>query len=134
MSEIKPPIAAAIAEIRAAYRERQVDFEPDGSGGAFVRVDGIDIGPKYSPQLVWIGFQIVYTYPFADVYPHYFPHELKRVDGQPLGEAIHANQTFTRQSCSVPATMVSRKSNKRDPQTETAAVKLAKVIEWVRNR
>ncbi len=83
---------------------------------------------------MWVGFQIVFQYPFADVYPHYFPAELRRTDGNGLGEGFHANNTFTRPSGSETAMMVSRRSNKRDPATETAAIKLAKVIDWIRSR
>lgn len=131
---MKAAVETAIAEIRAAYPGHQVDVEPDGSGGAFVRVSGIDIGPKYSPQVVWVLFLIVHTYPFADVYPHYFPVELRRADGQPLGEAIHPNNSICPPSGQITATMVSRRSPRRDPTKETAAIKLAKVIEWLRNR
>jgi len=134
VSAIKPEVNEAIAEIRAGHPGHQVDFEPDGSGGAFVRIREIDLGPKYTPQVVWVGFQIGFQYPFADVYPHYFPAELRRTDGNGLGEAFHANNTFTRPTGSETAVMVSRRSNKRDPATETAAIKLAKVIEWVRSR
>jgi hypothetical protein len=134
VSAIKAEVSEAIAEIRAAHLGHQVDFEPDGSGGAFVRVREIDLGPKYTPQKVWVGFQIVFQYPFADVYPHYFPSELRRADGNGLGEAFHTGNTFIRPTGSETAVMVSRRSNKRDPATETASIKLAKVIEWIRSR
>lgn len=134
MSAMKAAVESAIAEIRAANPGHQVQVEPDDSGGAFVRVSDIDLGPKYLPQLVWVGFQIVYTYPFADVYPHYFPADLRRTDGHPLGEAMHLNNTFSPPSGAITSTMVSRRSPRRDPTKETAAIKLAKVIDWVRSR
>jgi len=134
MSTMKAAVETAIAEIRAAHPGHQVDVEPDGSGGAFVRVSGIDLGPKYIPQVVWVLFQIVYTYPFADVYPHYFPVGLSRTDGRPLGEAMHLNNSVCPPSGQITATMVSRRSPRRDPTKETAAIKLAKVVEWVRSR
>ena len=134
MNRIKPEIVRAIDEVRAQFAGQALVVEPDGQGGAFIRVPTVDLGSKYIPQLSWVGFQITFQYPFADVYPHYFHADLRRADNASLGEAIHQNHTFKRPSASEAAVMVSRKSSRRDAGIETAAIKLAKVLDWIRSR
>jgi hypothetical protein len=134
MSEIKQAVLEAIAEIQMRFPGHTVESEGDSEGGAFVIVQGLDIGGQYEPDRSWVGFRITFQYPFADVYPHYLVSELKRRDGRGLGEAFHPNHRFEPPAGAKPATMVSRRSNRRDPATETAALKLAKVLEWIRSR
>jgi hypothetical protein len=59
---------------------------------------------------------------------------LRRQDGKPLGEAFHLNNQWQHPSGTDLATMVSRRSNRRNPATETAALKLTKVLDWIRSR
>ena len=134
MTEIKPAVIAAIDEVRSSFPGLQVDVEPDGQGGAFVRLQEADLGEKYQPSKTWIGFQITFQYPFADVYPHYIRPDIHRTDNKPLGEAIHPNNTFPLPSKNESALLISRRSNHRDSELDTAAVKLAKVLDWIRSR
>lgn len=131
---MKPEIQQAIEEIRSAFPGVSLDIEPDPEGGAFVTANDFPLGPQYEPERSWCGFRITFQYPFADIYPHYFVPALRRKDGTPLGEAIHPNHQWQHPARSETATMVSRRSNRRDPVTETAALKLAKVLDWIRSR
>ncbi|MFA5263921.1 MAG: hypothetical protein WC378_08830 [Opitutaceae bacterium] len=131
---IKSEIADAINEVRLSFSGHQVDIEPDNLGGAFVRVHEVDLGPVYKPFSTWIGFQITFQYPFADVYPHYIRPDIVRADGQAFVPPFHLSHTFALPSGGVNAVMVSRRSNHRDPITDTAVVKLAKVLDWIRSR
>ena len=134
MTEILPPVLEAINEVRSSFSGHQFECEPDGQGGAFVKLSEIDLGASYQPSKTWLGFQITFQYPFADIYPHYIRSDIRRVDGKPLGEAMHPNNNFVRPSGSESAVLVSRRSNRRDPTLDTAVVKLAKVIDWIRSR
>lgn len=128
-------VAAAIKDIRAAYPNHTVSVEEDGDGGAFVEVDDLLLGEQYEPSRSWTGFRITFQYPMADVYPHFVINGLKRKDGQPLGESFQLdNQGWQPPGGIKVATMVSRRSNRRDPTTETAAIKLEKVLSWIRSR
>ncbi|WP_208757043.1 hypothetical protein [Bradyrhizobium nanningense] len=127
MTAITPAIEKAIAEIRSSFPECQIDAEPDGSGGAYVMVRDVPLGPPYVQPTIWIGFQITFQYPYADVYPHFTCAELKRTDGRPLGEGL--GLASHRGS---PAMQISRRSNKLNPATDTAALKLLKVMQWLR--
>ena len=128
MSEIVPSVAQGIEEIRSTFEKCGVAADADGDGGAFVVVSGIPLGCPYVQAVVWIGFQITFQYPYADVYPHFTNSDLSRSDGQDLGGGF-GTATFRGQS----AIQISRRSNRLNPQTDTAALKLLKVIRWIRN-
>lgn len=131
---MKLEVEQAIEEIRSAFPGVCLDTEPDADGGAFVTTGELYLGPHYEPQYSWCGFHITFQYPFADIYPHYFHASLRRKDGKPLGEAFHASHQWQHPARTDASTMVSRRSNHRDPATETAALKLAKVLDWIRTR
>jgi len=130
---MKPAVTKAIEDIQSSFASHRVESHEDGEGGAFVRVHDLPFGDSHEPSAGWVTFHIVFTYPAADIYPHYFPAELCRRDGQKLGEAFHKQEMklgpFIGQ-----ATMVSRKSNRWNPAQDTAALKLAKVLDWGRSR
>jgi len=128
-------VMAAIEYIRVAHPDHNVSVEEDGNGGAFVEVDDLLLGEQYEPSRSWTGFRITFQYPMADVYPHFVINGLRRKDGRPLGEGFQLNnQGWQPPSGIKVATMVSRRSNRRDPTTETAAIKLEKVLSWIRSR
>jgi len=133
-SDLKEPVAEALKEIRTSFAAHRVDLEPDGQGGAFVRVYDLSLGKAFNPASSWVGFQITFQYPFADVYPHYVRSDLSRIDGQALAPPLHINNSFALPSGAIAAVMVSRRSNHRDPLTDTAVVKLAKVLDWLRSQ
>ncbi|MCX6071142.1 MAG: hypothetical protein NTU91_09845 [Chloroflexi bacterium] len=127
---MKPEVEGAIAEIRAAFPDATVTARDDGQGGAYVIVDAPGIGTAYVTSTSWVGFRITFQYPYADTYPHFVRGDLARCDRSPLCEGLSAGHTFEER----PAIQVSRRSNHLDPRTETALIKLQKVLEWLRNR
>lgn len=129
MSEITPIVAKAIEQIRVSFPDCPLDIAPDGSGGAFVTVNKVPLAPPWAHPETWVGFAITFQYPYADVYPHFVRHDLRRVDGKPLGQGLGQAQ-FRNQ----PAVQISRKSNKLNPATDTACLKLLKVLQWLRSQ
>ena len=127
MSTIVPGVAKAIEDIRCTFDPCPVEAEPDGAGGATVVVRDIPMGSPYTQAQVWIGFQITFQYPYADVYPHFTNADLSRSDGGGLGGGF-GTATFRDQ----PAIQISRRSNRLNPETDTAALKLLKVIRWMK--
>ncbi len=128
MTQIQPQIEKAIEEIRSSFPDCRIEVESDGAGGAYVLVHDVLLGPPYAQQKIWVGFQITFQYPYADVYPHFTVHELARIDGKPLGDGIGNGANFRGKV----AVQLSRRSNKLNPATDTAALKLLKVIQWLR--
>jgi hypothetical protein len=127
---VTPEVDAAIEEIKRTWAGHHVDVVPEPQGGAYVTVHDLRLGDQYQPATSWVGFLITFQYPRADVYPHFLTAELRRVDGQALGESFQQPIPW----CGQPATQVSRRSNHLDPAVDTAATKLAKVLAWVRSR
>jgi hypothetical protein len=124
MNEI---VAKAVDEIRSIFPDANVRAEEDGDGGAWVTVEPVPIGALYVQESTWIGFRITFQYPAADVYPHFVQADLRRKDGRPLGEATSPGHNFRGR----PAIQLSRRSNRLNPATDTAALKLQKVLKWL---
>lgn len=126
---ITPEVAEAIDEIRAAFAPSPVTVEEVGDGGAHVVIETVELGTTYDQDSTWVGFDITFQYPLADVYPHFVRPDLTRRDQAPLGEATspaaHRGQ---------PAIQLSRRSNHLNPATDTAALKALKVITWLNSR
>ena len=102
----------------------------DGDGGAYVTIDEVSLaGGPYKQTATWLGFHVTHTCPYADVYPHFVRPDLSRNDGNALGEGMSLG-TFRNK----PAVQISRRSNKRDAATETAAIKALKVMRWLISR
>ena len=129
MSTIIPAVAKAIEEIRCTFEGCDVEVEADGSGGALLVVRGVPMGCPYVQPEVWFGFQITFQYPYADVYPHFTNADLARSDGGGLGGGF-GTASFQGQ----PAIQISRRSNRLNPETDTAALKLLKVVTWMRSQ
>ena len=123
-------VNVAVEELRATFDQCTIDWTEDGNGGAFVTIRDVGLTPDiYEQQSSWLGFHITHTYPYADVYPHFVRHDLSRKDKKPLGEGISIGNF---REC--PAIQLSRKSNKHNPATDTAAIKAQKVLLWLNSR
>jgi hypothetical protein len=128
VSGLLPAVTTAVDVVRNHFTGKPVSVIPDGTGGAFVIVDDIEVGTTYTPSTTWIGFQISAAYPSADVYPHY-TGVLVRTDGQPHGPAVQQTTWQHR-----PAMQLSRRSTRWKTGVDNAALKAEKVITWLRTR
>ncbi|MGO9751982.1 MAG: hypothetical protein ACLP8S_16220 [Solirubrobacteraceae bacterium] len=125
-------VATAIAHVVRAFPDATTQHLDDGQGGAFVIVDGLDLGPAFTPRTTWVGFAISPLYPRADVYPHYVRPDLAKSDGSMLTVPLNPGQVMP--GFNRPATMVSRRSNRWDPARDTAVLKLHRVLLWFRHQ
>lgn len=105
------------------------EIREDGQGGAVLIGRDIPLRGVWEQGGTWIGFRIPFTYPYADVYPHYVRGDLRRNDGGQLGDALSVTSFEN-----LPAVQISRRSNHRMPGVETALIKLLKVIAWLQAR
>ena len=128
---IKAAVEEAVAEIREAFPDAEVEAHPDGQGGAHVIVNPVQLGEQYEPSSSWIGFHITFQYPVSDCYPHFLDGDLKRKDGAVLGEAMSQGRFGFDDR---PAIQISRRSNRLNPDHDTALTKLWKVLEWLASR
>ena len=129
MSTVTPAVAKAANEIRCTFEGCDVGVEADGSGGAVVVVRGVPMESPYVQAEVWFGFHLTFQYPHADVYPHFTNADLARLDGCGLGSGF-GTASFRGE----PAIQISRRSNKLNPETDTAALKLLKVLAWMKSQ
>ena len=129
MSNLTPAVAQAIEEIHCTFEGCDVEVEPDGSGGAIVVVRGVPLGCPYAQPEAWFGFHITFQYPYADVYPHFTNPDLARSDGAGLGSGF-GTASFRSQQ----VIQISRRSNRLNPERDTAALKLLKVVTWMKSQ
>lgn len=120
-------IQKALEQLRQCFAGAEIETVEDGSGGAYVTVSGIEIGTPYAQERCWFGFHITAQYPYSDIYPHFVQRDLHRLDGRALGEAI-SEASFQGRL----AYQISRKSNRHDHQNDTAALKLMRIINWLK--
>lgn len=124
-----PEVQTAIQEIAQAFPGCRLESIDDGQGGAFVTLYDVPLAGPYQQVDTWVGFQLTHTYPYADVYPHFVRYDLSRRDGKPLGDGTSMGN-FRGQ----PAIQVSRRANHHNPVTDTALLKLFKVLRWLNSR
>jgi hypothetical protein len=125
---VTPEVSLAVQELKASFPDSIVTARDLGDGGAQITVDPVDPGEQYSHRETWMKFTIGFQYPDADVYPLFVRPDLTRVDGTNHGAGISL-ASFDEG----PALQLSRKSNKLNPATDTAAVKASKVLAWLRS-
>jgi hypothetical protein len=122
-----PEVEQAIEEIKTHFPGAMVETERDPQGGAYVLVHNLDFGGKYTPSKNWIGFLIDFHYPRSDVYPHFFDRAVRRADCGQYGGGISSTSWRNKE-----VWQISRRSNRLNPAVDTAAFKLAKVLEWLK--
>lgn len=123
-----PSVAAAVEGLKKAFPNTVVTvLAEDGHGGVFARLEEVDLGPAFTPSKTWVGAHLPSNLPYADVYPVFMVPGLARTDGQPLSGPF-APVEWQNHS----ATQVSRRSNRMSGGSQSASVKLFKVIEFVK--
>ena len=121
------PVAEAVEQIRKAFLDVLVDVREDGSGGAYVIVEQVQLGPKLTPQTTWMGGHVPPQFPYADVYPLFIGADVRFSSGAPFAPPITSGHMF----CGRSALQISRKTNRLDPTLQTAACKFLKVLHWL---
>jgi hypothetical protein len=124
-----PPVEGAVEELRASFPDAEVVVSGTGDGGVLVTIDPVFLGYIYDQDSTWVKFAISFQYPHADIYPLFVRPDLTRIDGRDHSPAI-ASGSFQGE----PATQVSRRNNRLNPATDTAAIKVLKVVEWLRSQ
>ena len=124
-----PEVQQAVKELKGAFSEESVEATPDGQGGAYVVVNDVPVGERLSPSVVWFGFYLTFQYPNGDIYPHFVSASLEQASGAAIAREGVSGPLVWRSRL---ALQLSRKSNRWNPATDTALMKLLKVIEWVK--
>src|SRR6266550_4754581 len=112
-------VASAIEKLRGDFPESPISIREDGEGGVYVILEKVPLGTPYTQDSTWVGFRITAQYPYADVYPHYVRSDLSRRDGRAVAGELQRVSFESRE-----AFQISRRSNRLNPATDTAALKL----------
>ncbi len=124
---MRQDVARAIEELKLAFPSSEVCSREDGSGGAYVVVEPVDIGDRYRPSSTWLGGHITALYPYADIYPMFIGDNVCRVDGVAFVPPVTAGAQFFDR----PALQVSRRNNHTQNYPQTAAAKFVKVLHFL---
>jgi len=131
---MKEAVEHAVAEITDAHSTDRVRAVPDGQGGAWVEVNGLDPGPLYLQDTTFLICLLPFNLPSADVYPMFVRPELARADGQPLGEGFQVTQlAWPGEPEARPMVQVSRRTRGQFT-AQTPLQKIEKVLDWIRTR
>lgn len=122
-----PPVVEAVDGLRKAFSQSAIVAKDDGSGGAYVIVEPVNLGAKFTPEATWIGAHIPPQFPYADIYPLFIGADVRFANGAAFVPPITPNHAF----CGRPALQISRKTNRLDPALQTAACKFQKVLYWL---
>ncbi|WP_127473892.1 hypothetical protein [Microbacterium sulfonylureivorans] len=126
-------VAEALEQLTESFPDALVTHREDGTGGAFVKVDPLPLGDRFNLRSSWVGFHLVYSYPEAQVYPHFCAPGLTLLDGTPLQAHDGFQQTtWGLEGAIEPVTQLSRSSRQWDPMNDTAASKLHRILNWLR--
>lgn len=128
-NEVRPEIAEALDEIRATFGDTSVSAKVVEDENVWVTVSDVFLGEQWDPSHSTVSFTISFQYPYADCYPHFIDASVKRTDGGQLPPGMQPAQQTPRGDTAV---MISRRNNHVAEVPDTAAVKLVKVINWVR--
>ncbi len=128
-SPIVLTVQKALENIRVSFEPTEWIIEPDGAGGVRIRFGPVALSATYVQRESWIAAQLSAQLPYADIYPVFLRGDLTRADGSPLVAPLTGGDTFMGQ----PAVQASRRSPRRNP-SETATMKLRKVLDWVNTR
>lgn len=124
---MKVEVSAALDELRHQFGAANLTFREDDQGGAYVLIDPVELGAKFSPGATWVGFQIPALYPYADIYPVFMGANVGRVDGVPFQAPITPGHSFEGRS----AIQISRRSAAAQNGSQKVVGKILKVLKFL---
>lgn len=124
-----PSVAASVESLKKVFPKATITvLAEDGTGGAYVLVDGIELGSKFNVATTWFGAHLPASLPYADIYPLFMGAEVARADGVALSGPFSGVDWQGRKSI-----QISRRNN-RMVGAQPAAAKFVKVVEFLRSQ
>ena len=125
--------ADALADVKATFREYQVDDDETADGGLWVILRQVAIGDGWNYPIVDLAVKLQLTYPTTPPYPFYCQPGLARTNGQVFSPTQTTNVDI---GDGVPRSQISLRINNQesfDTENETLSGRFAAVIQWLRN-
>lgn len=126
-------VDVALENLRSAFGPDVVSLIGRDGDGAWVRIEGVPLGPGFAQATTFVLAHLAETLPFADIYPIFVRPDLSRVDGQPLAAPVTYGHTAGPPDAPVAVAQLSRRT-RGDASQQTAADKVAKVMNWLRGQ
>jgi hypothetical protein len=120
-------VSLGLEQLEEVFSGR-VRHEPDGEGGAFVVVDGIELGERWSATVAALAFHLAYNYPASSIYPYYLQPDIVPADG---GFPQALQRVDWRGS---PMVQVSLRQENWDPRRDNAVGAVMQTQDWLRSR
>ena len=124
---MKVEVSQAIEELKRQFVTSSLTVREDGQGGAYVVMEPVALGPKYRPEMSWIGFQIPAQYPYADIYPVFIGGNVVRADGVAFAVPVTPGHNFEGR----PAIQISRRNSAAQSGLQKAPAKILKVLDFM---
>jgi len=124
---MKVEVTMAIDELKRQFSDSAFIIREDGQGGAYVVMEPVPIGSRYTPASTWFGFHIAAQYPYSDIYPIFIGANVSRIDGQVFNAPVTAGHHFEGR----PALQVSRRNTTAPVRGQKATGKVLKVLDFL---
>jgi len=123
---MRSEVASGVDELKAQFAPSSVTVTEDGSGGAYVIVETVNLGGRFINPITWIGGHLTAQYPYSDVYPVFIGNDVRRADGiafeAPVTQANFAGR---------PAWQISRRNSGAQVQSQSANSKFLRVLHFL---
>ena len=124
---MKTEVSTAIEELKRQFDPSPVTVSEDGQGGAYVFVESVSLGDRFTPGTAWLGFQIPAQYPYADIYPVFMDSGVSRKDGVPFTAPVTPGHNFQGRA----AIQISRRNGNAQAGLQKATAKVLKVVHFL---
>jgi hypothetical protein len=124
---VKVEVSTAIEELKRQFEAAKMTVRDDGQGGAYVLMDGFELGAKFRPPATWLGFHIPAQYPYADIYPVFIGADVGRADSTAFQAPVTPGHHFEGR----PALQISRRSAAAQSGSQKAVAKILKVLDFL---
>jgi hypothetical protein len=124
---MKVEVSSGIEELKRQFGASTLTVREDGQGGAYVVMEPVTLGPKYKPEVTWVGFQIPAQYPYADIYPVFIGGNIARANGTPFNAPVTPGHHFEGR----PAIQVSRRNSAAQSGLQKVGAKILKVLDFL---
>lgn len=118
------PVEAAIHELEAEYAD--IEWEPDGEGGAYVSAGPVEFGARWTPEAASVSCQIAFNYPDAAIYPFYTTSALQSTVGLWPSALQRVNWR------GIDVVQISLRIRQWRPEHDTVSTAIAMVRHWFR--
>ena len=135
LSGVKESVIAGLTEVINGFGADRVRAVPDGQGGVWVEISGVELGSPYTQEGTFAICLLPFSLPGADIYPLFLRPDLSRLDGSALGPSFRVTTLqWPGDTEQRPVIQVSRRTKGGGFALQNPRQKIDKVLDWVRTQ